>query len=272
MAMHTNQVKFCCTDESQAFTKRHSKLMEKLQPLFATLHKTFIRQLDAVEASDRVIFFLGRLSVEDFMEILLLCGNGYGIGGMKLLRGLYERAVTLGYIAKHPDQAEQFLEYHYIHQRKHFNHAKVVFPMNDLSPQQIEEIESNYQKVKNTYQEEICKKCGTTRTMFAWSKLDLLSMARIAGLDRLYLQCYYNPTLQAHATVSSMITRMKLRQDGGVSFDEGAQREKADLALLGAHNVILSVLDVVNEYFELQLHDELQDRFEDFKYVWERSG
>ena len=271
--MPSNQIVFGLGDEWQAFLKRHPKFTEKLQPLFETLHKTFIREVQTPEPADRVVFFLGRLSVEDFMEILLLCGNGYGIGGMKLLRGLYERAVTLGYVAKNPDKAEQFLEYHYVHQGKHFNHANEIFPMSDhLSPEQIEQIQSAYEVAKKKYQEVVCKECGTTRTRFSWSELDLPSMARKAGLNKLYLQCYYDPTLQAHATVSSLITRMKLRDSGQVTFDEGAQHEKADLALIGAHNIILYILDVVNEYFEMGLQDEIQDRFADFKHIWDKKG
>ncbi len=40
------------------------------------------------------------------MEILLLAGNGYGVGAQKLLRGLYGAAVTARYISQHPEKAE----------------------------------------------------------------------------------------------------------------------------------------------------------------------
>jgi hypothetical protein len=86
-------------------------------------------------------------------------------------------------------------------------------------------------------------------------------MALKAGLDKSYLYCYYEPTLQAHTTVSSMVTRLKTRENGQVSFDEGAQHENADVALIGAHEVIICVLNVVNSHF--------QARFADFSYVWE---
>lgn len=268
-----SEITFGLRDEWEYFLKRHPRLMDKLQPLFETLHNIFIREVEAPEPAERVVFFLGRLCVEDFMEILLLCGNGYGIGGMKLLRGLYERAVTLGYIGKNPDKAEQFLDYHYVHQGKYFNHANQIFPMNEYSSdEQIEQIQRAYKENKEKYQQVICKRCGTTRTRFSWSELDLPSMAREAKLDKLYLQCYYEPTLQAHATVSSLINRMKVRNDGGVTFDDGAQHEKADLALIGAHNIVLYIVDVVNEYFEMGLQDEIQERFADFMYIWEKKS
>jgi len=269
--MSLHEIVFGLSHEWETFLKRHSVLTEKLKPLFETLDKVFIRKVETDKEADRVVFFMGRLCVEDFMEILLLCGNGYGIGGMKLLRGLYERAVTLGYIAKNPGKAEEFLEYYHVHQGKYFNHANKVFQMSKyLSAEQIAQIQSEYKKAKEKYQEIVCKKCGTCRTRFSWSELDILSMAQRAGLDKLYLQCYYEPTLQAHATVSSLTARMKIRENGQVTFDEGAQHEKADWALIGAHNIILYILDVENDYFKMGLQEEIQERFNDFKLIWEK--
>jgi hypothetical protein len=113
--MSVRKITFGLPDEWNVFSKQHPILIEKLPLLFETLNKIFVRQVPTSNSADRVIFFLGRICFEDFMEILLLCGNGYGIGGMKLLRGLYERATTIGYIAKNPRKADQFLEYHHVH-------------------------------------------------------------------------------------------------------------------------------------------------------------
>ncbi len=52
------------------------------------------------------------------MEILLCCANGYGMAGMKLLRPMFEGVVAALYVANHPEEAEAFLEYHVVHQRK----------------------------------------------------------------------------------------------------------------------------------------------------------
>lgn len=267
--MVQTNIRFGFCDEWAVFQERHPKFVEKQQLLFETFHKVFIRDVELSNPADRVLFVLGRLAVEDFMEILLLCGNGYGIGGIKLLRGLYEKAVNMGYIAKKPDEAEVFLEYHHIHQGKHFNHAKQVFPMNKLlSSSQIEQIEAEYNKAKEKYQGVLCEKCGTTRTRFSWSKLDLLSMARVAGLDKSYLHFYYNPTLQAHATPWMLMSRLIVKENEQLSFDEGAQHDKVDEALIGAHQLILHVLNVENSYFKMGLEDNIQERFADFKYIW----
>ena len=269
--MNSGQIKFGIPEEWRAFQERHPKLIEKLKLLFGTLEKIFIREMEVEELSSRVIFFLGRLAIEDFMEILLLCGNGYGIGGMKLLRGLYERCVTLGYIAKNPDKADDFYDYHHIHIGKFFNHAKEHFNKH-LSQNEIAQIQDNYKKTKEKYRETICTKCGTSRVMMSWSKLDLLSMAREAGLDDIYWQCYLVPTLQAHATMSSLIYRLKAREDGGLSFIEGAQHDKVDMTLIAAHNVMLHIIAIINDYFKMGLEKEIEERFADFKFIRKKEN
>jgi hypothetical protein len=257
--------------EQKKFIERHHAFMQKLQPLTDTLHKVFIREAQTVHPADRVVFFLGRLCVEDFMEILLLCGNGYGIGGLKLLRSLYEGAVTAGYIAENPAEAETFLDYYPIERRRYLNHAKMIPNTSNLFPPGgVQEIESSYKKVRDKFRVPLCKKCGTTKLQPSWSKLDLKSMALkvTEGLENLYLLWYYEPTLHAHPTVSAVVERMIKRNDDGCSFNEGPQRDHADKAVMGAHHIILYVLLVQNRHFKLNLDEEIGERFADFKAVW----
>jgi hypothetical protein len=269
MSGSPNKVRFGLPYEWDTFRKRHPTFIKKLELLYETLSKVFIRRFTSAEPADRVVFFLGRLCVEDFNEILLLCGNGCGIGGLKILRGLYERTVTLGYIAKHPDEADTFLGYAPVHRGKWLNHLSTAFNIKGLfSEEEIAKVQNEYKNAKSKYQEVLCRNCGTYRTRFSWSSLDMLAMSREAGLHDLYLQCYYEPTLQAHATVPSLTSRMKSVREGHITFDEGPQREKASLALMAAHRLILHTLDIESKYFGLRSKAELQERVADFLEVW----
>ena len=53
-----------------------------------------------------------------------------------------------------------------------------------------------------------------------------------------------------------------------MAFDSGSQPDVADKALVVAHNLIIRVLDMQNDYFPLNLETELQSLNEDFKDVW----
>ncbi len=257
-------------DEWDHFKKTHETFLKKLQGVFALISRVFLRTGQSTTPADRVVFFLGRLAVEDFMEILLLCGNGYGVGGLKLLRGLYERGVTAAYIAQNPNEAERFLDYHYVHQGKLLNHAIELFGPDFLPHNKVEEIQNLYRKFRGQFQETVCAKCGATRTMISWSQLDVGSMAKKTdlGLGQLYLPCYFNSTLQAHSTMSALVARLVESEDGGVTFDGGAQRDKARGALVGAHNVMLFVLGTQIAYFNLGLDSDLEALRQDFLQVW----
>lgn len=256
--------------EWKRFFESHPKWIESYKLLHSTLEKIFFRKFEPEIAADRVVFFLGRLCVEDFNEIFLLCANGYGFGGLKILRGLYERAITAGYISRNPKEAELFLEYHFIHKGKMLTHARNFFGdiEDQVDPKEISDAEEKYRLYRDKFKEPLCKKCKTYRTRFTWSTLDLLSMAKKANMDKLYFPGYFFPTLQTHATPSSLMSRMRVKDDGNVSFDEGSQPDWAEKALVAAHNILLRVMLIQNEHFSLDLDDEIEDRGKDFRTIW----
>ena len=104
-------------DVLREFESRNEKFLSRFANLKATFDKAFVRSFNGSNV-DRVLFFMGRLCLEDFFEILLLSANGYGDGALKILRGLFERAVTLVYLNKHTDEVDDFLNYHHVAQHK----------------------------------------------------------------------------------------------------------------------------------------------------------
>lgn len=269
--MRQHLVGFGDEQEWRAFVEGHPLFLSKLENLLALLDRTLIRASQTDSPADRVVFFLGRLALEDFMEVLLLCGNGYGIAGLKLLRGLYERAVTARYLSRNPNEAETFFAYHAIQEWKTYQRAKEVYGYrHPVSAQRAAEMEAAYQATKEKFEEPLCRKCDTKRLQFSWSKLDTASMALKAGggLQRLYLSCYLLPTLNAHATVTSLMLRLAESPEGGLSFKEGAQRDWADAALSGAHAVIIQVIDTQNQHFHLGLEAELSQCCSDYNEIW----
>ena len=114
-------------EEWDSFFKRHPSWPKVLDNLHQILEKTFIRKAKVNTPSERIVFFMGRLCAEDFNEICLLVANGYGFGSLKILRGFYKRVVTIIYISENENEAQQFLEYHYIHKGKLLTHAETFF-------------------------------------------------------------------------------------------------------------------------------------------------
>jgi hypothetical protein len=115
-----------------------------------------------------------------------------------------------------------------------------------------------------------CKKCGTKRLNYTWSKLDFVSMASEAGeIGKLIIPGYYLPLLQTHPSMSSMFARLDAPDTGGLVFKGEAQRQHATDALMTAHNIMLNLLELQRDYFHLEsLNAALQRCLQDFMDIW----
>jgi hypothetical protein len=220
--------------EWRAFADAHGDFMKRFPSLLALIDQTFIRPVETCSRADSIVFFLGRLIVEDFMEVVLLCGNGYGVAALKILRGMYERVVTASYLSKNPTEVDDFLGYGHVQEWKLLKRISEVYgDKSPISVGRVNECKRAYELVKAKFDEVLCKKCGTTRSRISWSKLDTGSMALSAGngLDQLYMSCYLVPTLQAHATVSSLAARIKEATDGGPHLRRGCPARSGGLGV-----------------------------------------
>jgi hypothetical protein len=64
-------------DEQEDFARRHARFLEVLPNLEEAMKDACLRRYTPPDHAHLVVFLLGRLVVEDFLEILLNGGNGY---------------------------------------------------------------------------------------------------------------------------------------------------------------------------------------------------
>jgi hypothetical protein len=238
--------------------------MNAIENLYDTAKQVFLRTLRSDKPAGRIGFYLGRICVEEFSEILLLAGNGHGIGALKILRGMYERAVTSAYLLANPDKADAFLEYDKVNKHKAYAHAKKLGKYGPkLTQETIKRIEDDFQAVKPMF-------WSGTRVLSSWTTLDTASLAQKAGpgYEELYLDAFYKPTLQLHTTASSVLGRLELTNTGIMSFASGPTRKEADHAIIMAHNLLLRVLDSQNTHFKLGLDETLKSNVADFQLAY----
>src|SRR5262249_14746664 len=154
-----------------------------------------------------VVFFLCHQAIEEFFDIIQLAVHGNGLGALRLLRGLYERVVAALYLAKHPDEVQNFNEYADVHARRTIKHATDTGDIRRwVSEEKEREVEAHYQLVKPKFQE-ACPKCRATHDMPSWSRKDPKTQAREVGLLQLYLPGYFWPTMLLHTTRISLESR-----------------------------------------------------------------
>jgi hypothetical protein len=192
------------------------------------------------------------------MEILFLAANGYGTGASKLLRGLYERAVTLTYIAKYPEKAERFVRYAAIQEYKAMNLALQVSTEEEFDEvvgkrSTAAQVREAYKALKDDFQVTDCKKCNTKQQAFSWD-IDMTSMVRNIGepLSKYFLGSYTLPTWHIHATLASGLN------DESIEIRQVQEADAGEFALVNATLIMLFVFLQQNDMFKLNLEDEIK--------------
>jgi uncharacterized protein DUF5677 len=259
--------------------------------------KTFAKSLLAIEAlhkalmdclseskwdgqANRIVCLLAAACLREFNEIKLLATRELGTGAVKLIRTLYERVVTLSYLAKYPEEIRQFIDYSDVHWHKLLVEAKEVFGDDEqamsriASKGQIETIKDKFKTAKSNFQQSDCKKCKTTRLQGSWTKKSMpeLSAGVSTEVRNLYFRAFLSPTLHIHTTFWGIVHQYTQDVEGKPVFNEAHQEESARDAMDIAHILLLQVFDVLNSYFNLGKDQLLKERTDDWLHSWKEAA
>ena len=263
---------FGSRDEAKEFIERHRLFFDRFPNLKEALRVAFVREFATEANADKVVFYSGRLAVEDFNEMLVLSGNGYGAGALKLLRGMFERLVTAHYVHTHPTEADNFLDYFWVSQQKVLQVIKENFGADVLNKDLVEEVDTNYRRVKDKFMIPHCDECPKIRLNHNWTRMDIVSMAKVDGMFGKYLvDAYYVPLREAHSTAAAILSRLDIVEDT-VTFEFRPQRKLADAALITSHRLLLLNLVLQQQHFKLEdLEQALARCGRDFEEIWPKG-
>ena len=95
--------------EWRAFAQRNRTFLQGREALMDLMRRAFRAGVEPKNLPvDSPVNGMVQLCAEDFRAILILAGNGNGVAALKLLRPMYERALTAQYLSAHPEKAEAF--------------------------------------------------------------------------------------------------------------------------------------------------------------------
>lgn len=257
-------------EQWQPFGERHRMFFERWNSnLRRVVDILFNREWEGDQTIDRYVFTAGSQTVDDFLEILLQCGNGEGTAAQKLLRPMFERVVTLKYLATHADELDLYLDFHWISQRKLVRAIESTFKVGLIDPATVKDIEGRAARVKGKYTVTTCEKCGDTRLNFTWTPKDMISMAKESGLEAFVVPCYYIPMQYTHPSVHALVERITMEGDE-FRFRERLRPDTCHRVLCGAHALLLHAVSVQVDHFKFD--EDLWKTVErDFMEVWKRD-
>jgi Family of unknown function (DUF5677) len=257
-------------DECHKFEERHPLWPEIMVNLAKAMELAFTRVEVMDTIADKLVYFFGRIVVEDFLEITLVSYHGYGVAASKLVRSMYEFAVTLRYLHDHPDEAHTFLAYHLVQQDKLLNRMIETFGPDILPADKIAETRSRVAEVKQDFMIPVCDHPGAKmRLNHTWNKMDFVAMAKTAGeLGKLVVPGYFLPLRHCHPSFGGLSERLEVIGDRmGVKTE--VQSKTADQSLMTAHNCVLDTLLVQDQHFKINgLKEAVDVCYQDFVRVW----
>jgi hypothetical protein len=169
---------------------------------------------------------------------------------------MYERVVTAFHIHQNPDDADLFLDYHWIQRRK-LAHAIANSIEKAIDLESVSRLEAHYKAVKDKYQVVLCRECGAKGTNFRWHKLDVVAMANKTDVDairNLLVRAYYVPLEHAHSTAGSLL--FQIADHKGVPvLKEQQDPLYADEAVAVAHLLVILAIAALRQRLQL---DSLQ--------------
>jgi hypothetical protein len=116
--------------------------------------------------------------------MLLLAGNGHGVGALKVVRGLYERAVAITYLSNNPEKAFDFLDFAHVEKFKAITAYTEAYPNEKTAQKILADARVIWESVKSRFPRN------------TWSGLDFVAMAKTCvGLDKMLDHAYYLPRL-----------------------------------------------------------------------------
>ena len=207
--------------------------------------------------TDRIVFFLGRVSVDDFSEILVLSGNGMGIGAYKVLRGMYEKVVHAVYFDKHEEATRRFARQSDIYK------DKLAARLQEFGI----DIFSGF-----TAQDKADLKRRAKAAKMDNALPNFADMSKVSPhLHPLYGPCYLEPTIHHHANAFGLERRLLQNPGGGYRYNAADYRHQARRALLFGHNLFIQVLALQNSRFKIGLDADLENCAKAFTETWART-
>lgn len=224
------------------FSRRHQHTLVHLEKLLIA-GSNILEKVTGVENKvQQAIYISARLGTRLFEAILNLCSQGYGASAMRLLRSLFEKVVDAYYLSEHPEEIDDFFEYYIVSHLKMGHEERIREEIPD-------------------YQERIEKFKKGKQFRLSWSKRDLISRARMIGMeDWLINDAYRHPNTVVHNSASEIVYNIRYEEDGSITATEQEQDNVseityADVAYQLGITLVIDILKLVTIEFKLDSAD-----------------
>jgi hypothetical protein len=209
----------------------------------------------AAEPVEMVIHELTRATMAGACDVLLLCGNGCGLGAMKIVRGMYESRWTAEYLRRNPEEVKDYIDFGLIMSWRRYQWLQdnIREGVKPLSSEDVKNIEDAYNRVKPRF----TNVEGRVRNQ--WSKKGIRQIAEEIGSGKEYELPYSLACSIHHANAEGL---------GAGAPVTPPSLEWVRNTLLAAGTNLWFALNTLNDSCVLGFSDRLNTAGEIHSQVW----
>jgi hypothetical protein len=207
-----------------------------------------------------VIYLLVRMVVTGWTELLILIGNGAGLGAMKISRGMFESAVMAEYLRRTPQEIDDYLEFGHVLSWKRSQMDPDLF-----KPKQRKKIQKEYDRVKARFE----NRKGKVRNQ--WNSHSIGQMANVLGRQNQYDLPYSIAASMHHGNFEAMVSYVG-RERTRLYIDQPPSMNWIPQAFISGHVYLLQALDTLNDSFQLGFDTRLKAAYEAFEETWKKGA
>jgi hypothetical protein len=181
------------------------------------------------ETLHKVCRQLSKMIANSFSAVLMLGMNGFGHDAIKIARTMFETMVTVAYLLKHPEELEDYMDFHFIVAMKRHRYMEKYTPerLKEVTPEAIESTKQGYARVVSRF-------TGKRGVRGRWSKKPFGELCTDLGLKEHHLAFYAMASNFTHADVSGMMAQAD-PEPGVLDADIAPSERFVDMAFRTAH-------------------------------------
>jgi hypothetical protein len=218
------------------------------------------------ERIEKLICDFVRVVMTGAYEVIVLCGNGCGMGAMKVVRGMYETQWIAEYLRQNPDKAEDYIEFSKVLVRRELDWLTEKDPVASgrVPPERTQEIESNYQQVRGQFSD------GRGNERWLWSERSIRQIAKSIGREGEYDLPYARACDIHHLNIKGL-SEYFVQREGELQFEPPPSTHWVRQALIAAYTNLLQILNTLNDCCDLGRSVQVEDATHRFS-LWESQS
>lgn len=241
-------------------SKEYADVFHTIARLLAVVNEA----LDAAEKKPRElldisVIALVRMTGFAMNDVMLLCGNGSGIGAMKIVRGMFETSTLAEYLRQNPNEVADYVDFGAVLAWRRLHTLKGE-KRNSMTPEQVKQLEDEYDSVKARF-------TTNGKVRYNWTTKKLWKMAQELGRSESYDLVYGLACSLHHANFEGLMGYHEMK-DGKLEMTGPPSFAWTGAALVAAHENLWRALKTFNDGCKLGFDAQVESTSAEFNKLW----